>query len=318
MGLELGRDLNKITENAALAVSDLIGKANGIEIDKAAVDAMREAFTNINLGAKIVVGEGKKDEAPCFFMDEQVGRKNKHELDLAIDPIEGTEFAAEAKPNAVAVLAGTEEGKMLRVPDMYMDKIVVGPAAKGKINLNKGVLENLAIIAGAKDTSIDELTVAVLDRKRHEDLINQINDAGAQVKLIQGADLIWSIAAVRGIAGVDLLMGTGGAPEGILTAAAVKCLGGDMVTKLCPQNKKEVKEAKKLGINDCNQVFSLNDMIAGDEIVFSLTGVTDGILVDGIKDGITQSIVMRKEAASKSYIREMETDYLMSEKLKIS
>ncbi|MFO7818906.1 MAG: class II fructose-bisphosphatase [Halanaerobacter sp.] len=318
MNLELGKNFNRVTEKAALSVAPLIGNEDKMAVDQTAVDAMREAFETISIGAKVVVGEGEKDQAPGFFINEQVGRKNKHEIDLAIDPIEGTTFAAKNKPNSVAVLAGVEAGKMLKVPDMYMDKIVVGPKAKGKVSLNKGVLENLAIVAGAEGKSIDELTVAILDRERHEDLIEQIEDAGAEVKLIEGADLIWGIAAVRGMAGVDILMGSGGAPEGILTAAAVKCLGGYMEAKLCPRHDKDRKKAENLGIDDCGQIFTLNDMIQGDEIIFSLTGVTDGILVDGITDGITQSIVMRRNSEGQSYIREMETDYLVTESLKIS
>ena len=318
MNLELGKNFNRVTEKAALSVAPLIGNEDKMAVDQTAVDAMREAFENISIGAKVVVGEGEKDQAPSFFLNEQVGRKNKHEIDLAIDPIEGTTFAAKNKPNSVAVLAGVEAGKMLKVPDMYMDKIVVGPKAKGKVSLNKGVLENLAIVAGAEGKSIDELTVAVLDRERHEDLIEQIKDAGAKVKLIEGTDLIWGIAAVRGIAGVDILMGSGGAPEGILTAAATKCLGGYMEAKLCPRHDKDRKKAENLGIDDCGQIFTLDDMIQGDEIIFSLTGVTDGILVDGITDGITQSIVMRRNSEGQSYIREMETDYLVTENLKIS
>ncbi|MBM7556256.1 class II fructose-bisphosphatase [Halanaerobacter jeridensis] len=318
MKLDLDKNLSRVTEKAALAVAPLIGNKDKMAIDKAAVDAMREAFANINLGAKIVVGEGEKDKAPSFFQNEKVGRKNKHEMDLAIDPIEGTEFAAQYKPNAVTALAGVEKDKMLRVPDIYMNKIVVGPEAKGKVSLDKGVLENLAIVAGAKDTSIDELTVAVLDRKRHQDLIHEIKSAGANVKLISGVDLIWSIAAAKGVAGIDILLGAGGAPEGVLTAAAVKCLGGDMEAQLCPRNKKEKEKMRNVGINNLHKTFTLNEIISGEKIIFSLTGVTDGILVDGIKDNIPQSIVMRRESELKSYIREMETNYSITENLKIS
>ena len=318
MKLDLGRNLSKVTEKAALAVAPLIGRKDKMAVDKAAVDAMREAFATINIGGKVVVGEGEKDQAPSFLQNEQVGRKNKHEMDLAIDPIEGTEFAAQYQPNSVAVLAGVKKDNMLRVPDIYMNKIIVGPQARGKVSLDKGVLENLAIVAGVKDTSIDELTVAVLDRKRHQDLIHEIKSAGANVRLISGVDLIWGIAAVREMAGIDMLMGSGGAPEGILTAAAVKCLGGDMEAQLCPRNKIEKEKLRNLEINDFEEIFKLDDMIGGEEIIFSLTGVTDGILVNGIKNEVVESIVMRRGLNSESYIRQMETDYSITQKLKIS
>lgn len=318
MKLALEKNLSKVTEQAALAVAPLIGKRDKMAVDKAAVDAMREAFTTINIGGKVVVGEGEKDQAPSFFKDEQVGRKRNHEIDLAIDPIEGTEFAARYKPNAVAVLAGVEKGKMLKVPDIYMDKIVVGPQAKGEISLSNSPAQNLLNLAEAKDKSISDLTVAVLDRPRHQDLIYQIKKAGARVRLITGADLIWAIAAVRGRANIDMLLGSGGAPEGILTAAAVKCLGGDMEVKLCPRNEIEINKLRQVGIDNWQQIFKLEDVIQGEEVIFSLTGVTDGILVDGIKNNITQSIVMKRKSESQSYIRKMETDYSIAENLKIS
>ena len=318
MKIDLERNLSKVTERAALAVAPLIGGGDKMAVDKAAVDAMRETFATMNLGAKVVVGEGEKDQAPSFLKNEQVGRKKSYEIDLAIDPIEGTEFAAKYKPNAVAVLAGVEAGKMLRVPDVYMDKIVVGPQAKGKVSLQQSPIENLKNVAKAKNKTVNDLTVAVLDRPRHQELIYQLKAAGANVRLIEGADLIWAIAAIRGMIGLDMLIGSGGAPEGILTAAAVKCLGGDMEAKLCPRNKLEANKILQAGIDNCQQIFELDDMIQGEKVIFSLTGVTDGILVDGIKNKITQSIVMRRKSEEQSYIRKMETDYSIAEKLKIS
>ena len=318
MKIDLERNLSKVTEQAALAVAPLIGGGDKMAVDKAAVDAMRETFATMNLGAKVVVGEGEKDQAPSFLKNEQVGRKKSYEIDLAIDPIEGTEFAAKYKPNAVAVLAGVEAGKMLRVPDVYMDKIVVGPQAKGKVSLQQSPIENLKNVAKAKNKTVNDLTVAVLDRPRHQELIYQLKAAGANVRLIEGADLIWAIAAIRGMIGLDMLIGSGGAPEGILTAAAVKCLGGDMEAKLCPRNKLEANKILQAGIDNCQQIFELDDMIQGEKVIFSLTGVTDGILVDGIKNKITQSIVMRRKSEEQSYIRKMETDYSIAEKLKIS
>ncbi|MGM0500985.1 MAG: class II fructose-bisphosphatase [Bacillota bacterium] len=313
----LFKNLINVTEKAALSAADLIGSEDKNAIDQAAVDAMRKAFSAINIGGRVVVGEGEKDRAPSFLQEEKVGMKSKHEIDLAIDPIEGTEFVAKNKANSVAVLAAVEKNKLQKVPDIYMEKIITGPEAKGKISLAKTPAENLKAVAKAKNKKVNQLKVAVLERARHEELIKQIKDAGAEVKLIPGIDVVWGIAAAHGNLDIDLLMGSGGAPEGILTAAAVKCLGGDMETKLCPRNEREHKKVLNVGINNSNRIFKLDEMIRGEEILFSLTGVTDGILVDGIQNGVANSIVMQKNEEHEAYVREMKTDYLGLKNLKI-
>jgi fructose-1,6-bisphosphatase II len=318
MRSELFRSLLKVTEKAALAAAPLIGNGDKIAVDQAAVDAMRKTFSQIDIGGRVVVGEGEKDEAPSFMYDEQVGRKKDYEIDLAIDPIEGTEFVAENGPNAVAVLAAVEKGKLLQVPDIYMDKIIVGPEAKGKISLEKSPSENVKAVAKAKGKDISEITVVVLDRPRHQKIVEEVEGIGANIKLIPGVDVIWGIAVVKGMLGIDMLLGSGGAPEGILTAAAVKCLDGDMEAELLPETDEEFQKVNDVGINDVNRIFDLDDLISGEEILFSLTGVTDGILVDGVKKGFTNSILLRKKASPGSYIREIKTDYATLKEMKVS
>ena len=311
-------NLSKVTEKAAIAASGLIGKRNKIAVDRAAVDAMREAFATINMGGRVVVGEGEKDEAPSFIYGEKVGIKSKNEIDLAIDPIEGTEFAARDKANAVAVLAAVEKGKLLEVPDVYMNKIIVGPRAKGKVSLLQSTAENLQAVAKAKDESVSDLTVAVLDRPRHEDIINQIKQAGANVKLISGVDVIWGIATAKDEFDIDMLIGIGGAPEGILTAAAIKCLGGGMEAQLSPRNNLDINKIKQFGIDDVDQIYDLDNLVSGEEIIFSMTGVTDGILLSRVKEQKTHSLIMSKSSSGASYIRELKTDHGSVNRLKIS
>jgi fructose-1,6-bisphosphatase class II len=256
---------------------------------------MRRAFNALSIDGTIVIGEGERDEAPMLYIGEKVGAGGP-KVDIALDPLEGTTICANGAPNALAVIAMAEHGNFLHSPDTYMDKIAVGPAGRGIVDLDKTPTQNLNALAEAKKCKIEDLTVIILYRPRHEALIKEVREAGARIRLIGDGDVSAAIATTKPETGIDLLMGIGGAPEGVLAAAALRCVGGDMQGRLKPRNDGEIERAKKMGIKDINKKFSIEDLAAGD-VMFAATGVTDGDYLQGVHffpgGATTQSVVMR-------------------------
>ena len=294
----LALEVVRVTEAAALACARLMGRGDRNGADEAAVVAMRRAFDGVLVRGTVVIGEGERDEAPMLFIGEQVGGGNEHdpEVDIAVDPLEGTNLCALGLPNAMAVVAMAEKGNLLHAPDCYMDKIAVGPSAKGVIDLDKSPTENLKAIANAKGVYLEDLTVVILDRERHHKLIAEVRKAGARVKLISDGDVSAAVSACIDGTGIDCLLGCGGAPEGVLSAAALRCLGGDFQGRLIYKNDGERDRAKKMGITDLDKKWALNELAKGD-VMFAATGVTDGTLMKGVRffgDGVrTASMVMQ-------------------------
>jgi fructose-1,6-bisphosphatase class II len=256
---------------------------------------MRRAFNALTIDGTIVIGEGERDEAPMLYIGEKVGAGGP-QVDIALDPLEGTTICANGGPNALAVIAMAEHGNFLHSPDTYMDKIAVGPAGKGVVDLDKTPTQNLNALAEAKKCKVEDLTVIILYRPRHEALIKEVREAGARIRLIGDGDVSAAIATTKPETGIDLLMGIGGAPEGVLAAAALRCVGGDMQGRLKPRNDGEIDRAKKMGIKDINKKFSIEELAAGD-VMFAATGVTDGDYLQGVHffpgGATTQSVVMR-------------------------
>jgi fructose-1,6-bisphosphatase II len=284
-----------VTEAAAIAAGYWIGKGDKYAVDEAGTEAMRKAFDLIEMDATVVIGEGEIDEAPMLFIGEKLGTGYGPKIDIAVDPIEGTTIVAENLNNALAVAAIAEAGNLLHAPDMYMYKMAVGPKAAGQIDLRLTVTENLTKIAKALAKDISEITVIILDRPRHAAIIEEIAAAGAQVRLISDGDVAAAINTAYGDSGIDVLIGIGGAPEGVLAAVALKCLGGELQGKLMPRNVEEEERCKSMGL-DCNKILMMDDLVKGEHAVFAATGVTDGELVNGVKYengyATTQSILM--------------------------
>lgn len=312
MKRELALEFIRVTEAAALAAAPWMGKGRQKSADKAAVDTMRAVFETININGKVVIGEGEKDEAPRLYIGEEIGDdKSGPQLEIAVDPLEGTALVAKGLPNALAILAVGEEGAFLQAPDTYMKKIAVGPRAKGKINLDASVEDNLRAVAGAVNKSVKDLTVIVLDRPRHEELISRIRKIGARIKLISDGDVAGGIATGLEEKNVDVLMGIGGATEGVLTAAALKCLGGEIQARLMPRNEKDREKAKKMGIDDIDKLYFTDDLARGSDIMFVVTGITNGELLGGVTYSVnsatTHSLVMRCKTGTIRYIRSNHT-----------
>ena len=277
-------EIVRVTEAAALAASSFVGKGDKNAVDSAGTQAMREVLNQLELDGRVVIGEGEMNEAPMLFIGEEVGTRTPGSLqvDIAVDPVEGTTVTARGLPNGVAVIAMSERGGLLGAPDMYMEKLVVGPPAVGRVHLESQVEENLKAIASSLERDIEDLVIVVLDRQRHEPLISRIREAGARVKLIGDGDVIAALAvAVRGT-GVHALMGSGGAPEGVLTAAAMKCLGGEIQGRFLPANVAELERCKNMGV-DVAKIYNTTDLAPGSQIVFSATGITDGELLQGVR-----------------------------------
>jgi fructose-1,6-bisphosphatase class II len=288
----------RVTEAAALNCARLTGRGDEKAADQAAVDAMRRAFNALAIDGTIVIGEGERDEAPMLYIGEKVGAGGP-KVDIALDPLEGTTICATGAPNALAVIAMAEHGNFLHSPDTYMDKIAVGPVGKGVIDLDKTPAQNLHALAEAKRCHVEDLTVIILYRPRHEALIKEVREAGARIRLITDGDVSAAIATTKPETGIDLLLGIGGAPEGVLAAAALRCVGGDMQGRLKPRNEHEIERAKKMGITDINKKFSIEQLAAGD-VMFAATGVTDGDYLQGVHffsgGATTQSVVMRSKS----------------------
>ena len=283
----LEQDFIRVTEQAALAAAKTMGFGERKHSDHVAVEAMRHEMDSLDIDGRIVIGEGERDEAPMLYVGEPVGRARGRagapQVDIAVDPLEGTNLCATGAPDAVAVLAASERGGLLHAPDVYMEKIVVGPTARGKIHLDAPVSENLRNIAEAFGRKVSDLTIVVLDRPRHEQLIADIRQAGARIRLIGDGDLSAGIAAaVRGT-GVHAVMGTGGAPEGVIVAAALRCLGGEIQGRLRALDARQEQRLKELGIADAQRVYSTEELAPGEQILFSCSGVTDGELLRGVR-----------------------------------
>jgi fructose-1,6-bisphosphatase II len=284
-----------------------MGRGDRHSADRAAVEAMREAFNDMAIDGVVVIGEGERDEAPMLYIGERVGRARVGdvELEIAVDPLEGTNLCATGAPDAISVIAMAEKGRMLRAPDTYMEKIAVGPRAKGAVDLALPPGENLRRAAEALGKRVEEMTVVVLDRPRHEGLVNQLRDEGARIKLIGDGDVAGAVATCFPETGVDLLMGVGGAPEGVIGAAAVRCVGGDFQGRLLLRNDEERRRAREMGLRDLERVFRAEDLAGGD-VMFAATGVTNGDFLKGVRftgtGAHTHSVVMRSKTGTVRYI----------------
>jgi fructose-1,6-bisphosphatase class II len=287
----------RVTEAAALSCARLTGRGDEKAADQAAVDAMRKAFDALPIDGTVVIGEGERDEAPMLYIGEKVGSGGP-KVDIALDPLEGTTICATGAPNALAVIAMADGGNLLHCPDTYMEKIAVGPAGKGVVDLDKTPTQNLQALAEAKRCKVEDLTVIILSRPRHEAIIKEVRQAGARIRLIGDGDVSAAIATTKPETGIDLLLGIGGAPEGVLAAAALRCVGGEFQGRLAPRNNEEIERAKKMGVSDIKKKFSIDQLAAGD-VMFAATGVTDGDYLQGVHffsgGATTQSVVMRSK-----------------------
>ncbi len=304
----------RVTEAAALAASRWMGRGDEKAADQAAVDAMREALNGLEIQGTVVIGEGERDEAPMLYIGETVGTETGPKLDIALDPLEGTTITAKGGTNAMAVIAMAEEGGFLNAPDVYMDKVGVGGGLpKGIVDLDRTPGENLASVAGAKGKSINDIVACILDRPRHSELIKEVREAGARIQLISDGDVSGVIATAQPTSGIDIYLGSGGAPEGVLAAAALRCIGGQFQGRLIFRNDDEKARAAKWGIEDLDRKYDLLDLAKGD-VMFAATGVTDGTMLRGVRTfsggAETHSMVMRsktgtvrKVAATHNFVR---------------
>jgi len=272
----------RVTEAAAIAASRSVGRGDKNGTDGLAVDAMRSMFDTVHISGTVVIGEGELDEAPMLYIGEKVGAGGE-EVDIAVDPVEGTNLVAKGQPGAIAVIAIAPKGCLLHAPDMYMEKIAVGPRAKGCIDINAPIEENLERVAKALNRRVSDLTVVTMDRQRHYELMARIRKAGARLNLITDGDVNPVINCGIEGTGVHMFVGKGGAPEGVLGAAALKCLGGDMQARLCPENEDEVKRCLAMGIKDISQVLTIQDMVKGDDCMFTATAITESQLLHGVR-----------------------------------
>ena len=304
----LAMELIRVTEAAALNAGRWMGKGNKEMVDQAAVDAMRQAVEGVDMHGVVVIGEGEKDEAPMLYVGEEIGAGIGPEVDVAVDPVDGTRLLALGLPGALAVVATAERGTMYSAPPgvYYMEKIAVGPAMKHVIDINAPIAVNLDRIARVREAHIDDLTVVILDRPRHEDIIRQVREVGGRIKLITDGDVSAAIqAAMEDYTGIDVLLGIGGAPEAVLAAAALKCVGGEIQCKIWPRTDEEREKLKSDGI-DLNQVFRTDDLVKGNDVSFAATGITSGELLNGVQyfgwGARTSSVMMRSRSGTVRYI----------------
>ena len=305
----LAMELVRVTEAAALSAGRGMGKGDKEMVDQAAVDAMRQALDGVDMDGIVVIGEGEKDKAPMLFIGERVGNGTPPEVDVAVDPVEGTRLLALGAPGAIAVVATAERGAMYSAPPgvFYMEKIAVGPAAKAVIDINAPVATNLERIARARDARVDDLTVVMLDRPRHQEIIRQIREAGARIRLIMDGDVLAAIqSTMEDYTGVDVLLGIGGATEAVLAASAIKCIGGEIQCKIWPRDEQERERFKADGI-DINQVLQTDDLVRGKDVSFAATGITSGDLLGGVQyfgwGARTSSVMMRSRSGTVRYIQ---------------
>src|SRR5450755_2322149 len=298
-------DFVKVTEAAALAASRWMGKGERNLADGAAVEKMRAVLNEMDITGRIVIGEGERDEAPMLYIGEKLGRGGM-EVDIAVDPVEGTNLVANGLPNSIAVLAVTTKGGLLNAPDTYMEKLAVGPRAAPYVHIDASVKENLQLVANAIERPIDDVTVVILDRPRHKELIEEVRRAGARIKLISDGDVDAAIATAIDSTGIHVSMGTGGAPEGVLAAAALKCLGGGFMGRLKPRNAQEGERATAMGFGDLDRILTLDDLVKSSEVTFVATGITDGDLCRGVRfsgnQAKTHSILIHSSTGTVRFI----------------
>ncbi len=300
----LALEMVRVTEAAAISSARFMGRGERDEADRAAVEAMRRTMDEVDMSGTIVIGEGERDEAPMLYIGEQVGRPGSAgegegslpEIDIAVDPLEGTNLVAHGQPNAITVLAASERGGLLHAPDTYFDKLCVGPVVAGKVDIRDAPSDNVLRIAAALRRNVNDITVVILERPRHESLIAEVRDAGARIKLISDGDLSAAISCAVSGTGIHAVMGIGGAPEGVLTAAALRCLGGEIQARFRFRNDEERARAIRMGITDTEHVFTTDELASGENLVFAATGVTDGDLLGGVRffggGARTHSLVM--------------------------
>ena len=306
MDRNLALDFVRATEAAAISSAFWVGKGDEKQADHSAVEAMRKAFSIIDIDGTIVIGEGERDEAPMLYIGEKVGSGKGMKLDIAVDPLEGTTITARGDPNAMSVFAAAPSGGLLNAPDTYMDKIAVGSKCVGAIDLDASVEDNLKAVAERLNKDLQEITVIILDRDRHKDLIEKVRKCGCRIKMIRDGDIAGALAPALRESGVDILMGIGGAPEGVIAAVGLKCLGGEIQARLKFRNEDEKNRAKKMGIGDLSKKLTMKDLVSSEEAMFSATGVTDGTILKGVRfishGAITHSIVMRAKTKTVRFI----------------
>jgi len=319
MDSDLSLDFLRVVEQAAIACAHTMGQGDRHKSDQVAVEAMRHEMDSVPIDGTIVIGEGERDEAPMLFIGEKVGLAHKTEngrtypkVDIAVDPLEGTNLCATGAPNALAVLAASEQGGLLHAPDLYMEKLVVGPSSKHVVDLDAPVRFNLRAIAQALGRRVEDLVVIVLDRPRHEQLIEEIRSTGARIRLIGDGDLSAGIAAAVVGSGVHAVMGTGGAPEGVLTAAAMRCLNGEIFARLVVSKPEHEERCRAMGITDFKKIYRSKDLASGERLIFAATGVTDGTLMRGVRffgDGTrTTSLIMQTHPHQIRFIDSIQVD----------
>ena len=313
MNRNLALNLVRVTEAAALSSARYLGRGDKVAADQAAVDGMRSMFDTLDIDGEVVIGEGEMDESPMLYIGEQIGKAKQGSIkvDIAVDPLDGTTAVAKGLPNAISVVAIAPKGCLLHAPDMYMDKIAVGPKAAGTIDIQASVTDNIRAVAKALNKDVSDITVTMLDRTRHDELIDKVRKTGARIKLFKDGDVAAAIATCFDDSGVDILMGIGGAPEGVIAAAALKCMDGEFQGKLVPglynSKEEEIERCHKMGINDVNKILFMEDLAKGNEIFFAATGISDGDFLKGVvyyenNTAKTHSMVTRAETGTIRFV----------------
>ena len=311
MDRTLSLEFARVVEAAALRSGRLLGRGQKDAADGLAVDAMRQAFDSVRISGTVVIGEGEIDEAPMLYIGEHVGAGGA-EVDIAVDPIEGTNLIAKGQNGAIAVMAIAEKGGLLHAPDMYMEKLCVGPRGAGAIDITKSLTENIKNVAAKMNRNVDEITLVMLDRERHHGLMKEARDLGARIMLISDGDVNPAMECCIEGSGVHMVVGTGGAPEGVLAAAALKCVGGDMQARLKPETEEEIRRCHEMGITDVNQVLTLDDLVRTDDVIFAATAITRGNLLNAIQyfpgGARTHTIVMRSKTGTVRFLDTVHMD----------
>lgn len=312
MDRTLSLEFARVVEAAALRSGRLLGRGQKDAADGLAVDAMRQAFDSVRISGTVVIGEGEIDEAPMLYIGEHVGAGGP-EVDIAVDPIEGTNLIAKGQNGAIAVMAIAEKGGLLHAPDMYMEKLCVGPRGAGAIDITKSLTENIKNVAAKMERNVDEITLVMLDRERHQGLMKEAREVGARIMLISDGDVNPAMECCIEGSGVHMVVGTGGAPEGVLAAAALKCVGGDMQARLKPETDGEIRRCHEMGIADVNQVLTLNDLVRTDDVIFAATAITRGNLLNPIQyfpgGARTHTIVMRSKTGTVRFLDTVHMDH---------
>ena len=312
MDRTLSLEFARVVEAAALRSGRLLGRGQKDAADGLAVDAMRQAFDSVRISGTVVIGEGEIDEAPMLYIGEHVGAGGP-EVDIAVDPIEGTNLIAKGQNGAIAVMAIAEKGGLLHAPDMYMEKLCVGPRGAGAIDITKSLTENIKNVAAKMERNVDEITLVMLDRERHQGLMKEAREVGARIMLISDGDVNPAMECCIEGSGVHMVVGTGGAPEGVLAAAALKCGGGDMQARLKPETEEEIRRCHEMGIADVNQVLTLNDLVRTDDVIFAATAITRGNLLNPIQyfpgGARTHTIVMRSKTGTVRFLDTVHMDH---------